>query len=192
MYSCTGTPTASAARRRNCFLNRPSVSAKSAGVSGASNSLVAPSSTYSMRVGRPVLVGFGIAVERKPPAQVAGAARIVHEQRAYAALHRHPAVTAADGVRDAVLRLTRRVDVEHRRRVVVVQVLHDVLQEVPLHRGAGLDHEHVRVERGDEAQFLAIFLLAADARRRTGRDRSPGRSGWRSMPARRCSSTRRC
>ena len=25
----------------------------------------------------------------------------------------------------------------------------------------GLDHEHVRVERGDQAEFLAIFLLAA-------------------------------
>jgi len=30
------------------------------------------------------------------------------------------------------------------------------------------------------------------ALRRSGRDRRPGPSGWRSMPARRCSSTRRC
>ena len=57
---------------RNCFLKRVFASrAKSAGVSGTSSSLVAPSSTYSMRVGRPVLVDVRIAVEREPPVQIA-------------------------------------------------------------------------------------------------------------------------
>ena len=70
-YSWTGTAVGSAAGAsvRNCFLNRVSSRAKSAGVSGTSSSLGRAVLDVGDRGGRPVAVDRRVAVEREPLVQ---------------------------------------------------------------------------------------------------------------------------
>ena len=110
---------------------------------------------------RPGLVEIRVAVEREPFVQRLALARIMHEHRVHAALHRQTRLPRRNVVGDAVLALAWGIDVEHRRRVVVREELHGVLQVVPLQRRRCRADEDVRMEGGDQAEFLARFLLAA-------------------------------
>ena len=108
----------------------------------------------------PVLADLRVAFQREALCQRVAAARVMHEQRIHAALDREDGAAAASVIGNPVFGLAGGVGVEHRRRVVVGQKLHDVLHEVALHRRVGLDHQHVRMERRDQAEFLAVFVLA--------------------------------
>ncbi len=125
MYSCTGTPSAPVGQAAELLLE-PAFAQREVGRRQRQlhELASAPSSTYSSVVRRPVLVRVRIAVEREPAVQIGAAARIVDEHRAHAALHRQASVAVGLRIGDALLALAGRVDVEHRRRVVVVQELH--------------------------------------------------------------------
>ncbi len=97
------------------------------------------------------------------------------EDRAHAALHRQPLVAAAGVVADAVLGHAGGVGIEQGRGLVVAQELHDVLHEVALQGSVGLDHQHLRMEGGDQAQLLAVFVLADMGDTEAGQIRVLGR-----------------
>ena len=65
-------------------------------------------------------------------------------------------------------RYAGRIDVKNRGRIRVGQKLHRSLEEVALQRSAGRTHEHVGMEGGDQAEFLARFVFAAVRRAKTG------------------------
>ena len=92
------------------------------------------------------------------------AAWVVHEQRGHSRFDGQPATPVGHVVADAVLALARGVDVHQGRAVVVVQHLHGGPQEVPLHGRCAAHHEGVRVERGQQAQLLAVLRLAGMGR----------------------------
>ena len=80
----------------------------------------------------------------------------------HAAFHRQPRVAAGRGVGDAVLGLAGRVDVEHRGRIVVVQVLHRRSSGSALaSRSQVWTTNTFGWNAAMSAELLAVLLLAA-------------------------------
>ena len=116
----------------------------------------------------PVLANFRVAFQREAVGQGVATSRVMYKDRIHTTLHRQDCLPATCIVGNAVLGLAGGVGIKHCRRLVVGEKIHGVFHEVALQSRVGLNHQHLRVEGGDQPEFLAIFLLATMSDTETG------------------------
>ena len=120
------------------------------------------------RLGGPVLIDRWVTLKREAFFECCALGRIMNKERTDARFNSKLGPAVGRIIGDAVLTLARGVYIKQGRRFVVLQIGHHALEEVVRHGCRTLHHEDIRVERSDQTQFLAIFLLAFHGRAEAG------------------------